>query len=232
LQPDITGLMIQFTGLHLKVMQSNMVCIVLDGLFVLLPSLLCVMVFRTSRGLKEMAVVTFLFHLLYAWLYSTLNIYSIEIFTAFIFTPLVFVSVQRNDFLNQLKVLRLIFLIIFFSTALWKIRAGGIWNHEQMAAILSKQHIALLAYAPDNSFTAFIHLLITHPEWAQCLYWSAFIIEFMMCIGFFTTRFDRWLLAGAILFIGMDYLLMEINYFTWIPMVATLYFTKTQRRLS
>lgn len=227
-QTDLTGNYILLTGIHLKVMQLPWLRVLLDASFVLLPVMLSVLVAGRKKIAVPLAYLTAGFSLLYAWLYSILSVISIEVFTAWIFTPFVFTAISLRGFYFRLQILRLLFLIIFFSTAWWKFRAGGFFHFEQMQTILFRQHTAALAYGSNDLWSTLYKFLIQHPLVSCSLYVTATLLEASMVVGFFTRRFDRWLLVLALIFIGMDYLLMEINYFSWIPMVAALYFSRMQ----
>ncbi|HRN78854.1 MAG TPA: hypothetical protein PKY29_00655 [Ferruginibacter sp.] len=227
-QTDLTGNYILLTGIHLKVMQEQWLRVLLDVSFILFPVMLCVLVVRRSTIAHPVSILTAGVALLYAWLYSILGVISIEVFTAFLFTPLVFTALTVQGFYFRIQILRLLFLIIFFSTAWWKFRAGGFFHFEQMQAILFRQHTAAIVYGSNDLSTNLYKFLIAHPSVSFGLYVMATLLEASMAIGFFTHRFDRWLMMFALLFIGMDYLLMEINYFSWIPMVAALYFSGKQ----
>lgn len=227
---DLTGNYFLLTGFHLLLIQNSWLCGLMDALFVLLPVALFWSIWKCSKSTTMLSVITAAFNLVYAWFYSVLGVISIEVFTAWIFTPLVFVFRSRQGFIYAAQVLRLIFLVIFFSTAMWKIRAGGFFNPDQMSAILFRQHTALLAYSPESFFASIIRFLIEHKSLAQILYQLATLLEAAMLIGFFTRKYDRWLLLLSLIFIVFDYFLMEINYFSWLPMVFVLYITHEKRK--
>lgn len=227
-QTDLTGNYILITGLHLRLIEHHWLKVLMDVLFVLMPVAMCVGVIRKSKCTRWLAIGCATIGWLYAWMYSILSVISIEVFTAFIFTPLMFTALTLEGFYFRMHILRLIYLIIFFSTAWWKFRAGGFFQVEQMQTILFRQHTAALAYGSSDVFTAVYKFLIAHPMLSYSLYVTATLLEATMVIGFFTRKYDRLLLALSLLFIGMDYLLMEINYFSWIPMVAVLFFSKKQ----
>src|SRR5262249_9553260 len=60
--------------------------------------------------------------------------------------------------------------------------------------------------------------LIDHPLPAQCLYLGGVLLEAVFLIGLFTRRYDRLLLALAILFVVADLLVMRIPY--WILLLG------------
>lgn len=229
---DLTGNYILLSGFHLKVIAHQWLRVLMDFLFVGLPAILLFTVWKRSKYTRLVAMFTAVYNLCYAWLYSLLGVISIEVFTAWIYMPLIFIYTDKKGFFNMALVLRLVFLVIFFSTALWKFRAGGFFNADQMSAILFRQHTAMLAYAPDHFFSNIIRYLIERPLLSQSLYHLATILEVSMFIGFFTRKYDRMLLVFALIFILFDYWLMEINYFSWLPMLFVLYITHQKKEMA
>lgn len=226
LKLDLTGLYLNKTGWHLALMESRWLQWMFDLLFLLMPFAIWFSVYKRKKASSWLVISTIAYNILYAWFYSTIHIYSIEVFTAFIFTPILFSANDEKSAELRIRTLRILFLIIFFSTGVWKLRAGGFFNVEQMSGILLSQHATFLAYNPNYYYTSIIHWLIEHPLMAQLLYGTATIVELMMCIGFFTFKWDRRLMILALLFVVMDYVLMHINYFPWLPMIGTLWFTR------
>ncbi len=64
---------------------------------------------------------------------------------------------------------------------------------------------------------------------SYAIYLTAFLFEFAFVIGFFTRKLDRFFIVIFCLFIMFDYLLMGINYFSWLPFLGTLYFSLHHR---
>jgi hypothetical protein len=121
--------------------------------------------------------------------------------------------------------MRYIFLLIFFSTACWKIRAGGIFNPEQMSGILVSQHSACLAAHPAGWYAKFIMFFISSGKISYTIYILATALELFFFIGFFTKRFDRLLICLFLLFILFDCFFMKINYVSWASFLGCLWFS-------
>jgi hypothetical protein len=58
------------------------------------------------------------------------------------------------------------------------------------------------------------------------LYLAATAIELLFAIGFFTKKYDKWLIAGFLAFLAFDYWVMRIPYFEVMPYLLCLYFSK------
>ncbi len=145
---------------------------------------------------------------------------------AFMIVPVVFLFKKPKNFYLAIDAVRILFIIFFFSTALWKIRAGGVFNGDQMSGILLNQHNYLFLNNHPGAFKSFISFLIEHPRLSYCLYFAAFAAEFFFFVGLFTRKFDKLLILLFLLFAIMNYMLMRINYFAWLPFVGCLYFSK------
>ena len=167
-----------------------------------------------------------LFNLLYAFCFSIMSFVSIKVMLAFMTVPFIFMFRKPKDFSFAIESIRILFILFFFSTAVWKIRAGGIFNIDQMSGILLGQHNYLFLNKYPGGFKDIIGYLIERPQLSYFLYLAAFSAEFIFIIGFFTKRFDKLLIVLFILFALFNYMLMNINYFSWLPFAGCLYFAK------
>lgn len=95
-----------------------------------------------------------------------------------------------------------------------------------MSAILLSQHSSLLAGVPNNWYSQLILFLIRHETLSWLLYWAGALAEGVFVLAFFSKRFDKWLMLSFFGFVLFDYLLMGINYFTWLPFMGCFYFSR------
>ncbi len=222
---DITVNLVLLTNLHTAVINNPVLQVVLDSLYFLLPLSLFISCLAGYKLQYILAIATSAFNLVYAILLSTMSPLSIEGFTGWIMLPLVFAFKNERSFYFILQTMRYFFLLIFFSAALWKIRAGGIFNTEQMSAILLKQHAAYLVGSTGEWYVGFINYLVSHKILSYCLYLAAALAEFVFIIGFFTKKYDRLLIIIFLAFALFDYFLMGINYFSWSAFLSCLWFS-------
>ncbi len=223
---DISGNVLLSAGLAESAISSGKLRLAADVTFFLLPFVLALSVFLQSKFVTFVALFTAVFNMAYAYLFSVFTFVSIEVFTAWMFVPLVFASSNLRTNYYLLHIVRIIFLLIFFSTALWKIRAGGVFNPDQLSAVLLRQHASLLLSDSSSLFSQLLTFLIANKTLSYTIYLLAFLLEFSFVLGFFTRRYDRLLIACFILFLLFDYLLMEINYFPWTPFLGCLFFSR------
>ena len=159
---DLTSNVIQLTDLFNIVIRTRFLQVLFDALFLLLPMLMCIASARGHRSQPLLAILTAVFNLMYAVLLSAMSPLSIEGFVGWMVLPIVLAFRNDASFYYALQTMRYFFLLIFFSSAIWKIRAGGIFNGEQMSAILVNQHAAYLIDQPDSWFSNFIKYLINN----------------------------------------------------------------------
>jgi hypothetical protein len=174
------------------------------------------------------------FMLVVNWVYvQAFTLYptnSIEGHFAWLMMPLLFLMRDQKGFSLMLGGLRYVFLFFFFSAGFWKIYWGGVFIPAQMSNILIAQHAHLLTQNPQTLYTQWIQWLIHHPTIGWVLYLLAMLIELIFAVGFFTRRWDRWLLVLFLLFLFFDHLIMQIAYYEMIPMLIPLYFSSREQK--
>jgi hypothetical protein len=227
---DVTHNIFMLTNLQHYLLNSEWLRIGFDTIYLLLPLLLLYTCLKEKKIQTVVAVVMVAFNILYNSFFSTISVVSIENFGAWMFVPLVFLARTPKSFYYTMHICRLLFIIIFLSAGLWKIRAGGVFNIEEMSAILFRQHGSYLAVGNDGWYSSFITYLINHQGLSYALYLFATVSEIAFVVGFFTTRFDKYLIVLFCLFAISDYLVMGINYFTWLPFMGCFYFSKYHLR--
>lgn len=225
---DVTHNLFMLTNLQHYLMRNEWLRICFDVIYLLLPFILVYTTLKNKKIQIVFAILTVLFNVLYNSFFSTMSVISIENFGAWMFVPLVFLARTPKGFYYALHICRLLFIVFFISAGLWKIRAGGIFNIEEMSAILFRQHSSYLVIGKDDWYSSFITYLINHEVLSYSLYLFATVTEIIFMIGFFTKKFDNYLILLFCLFAIFDYLFMGINYFTWLPFMGCFYFSKYQ----
>jgi hypothetical protein len=223
---DVTKNLIMLSGLQHLLIQSQVVRVLFDMLYIFMPFLLCILCYKEKKYLPVVALLTSLFNIVFATYYSSMSYMTIGMFQAWIFVPLVLCCTSEKGFYYNLHTVRLIFIVIFFSAALWKIKAGGAFDKEQMSSIFLRQHADYLVSNGNAFYTKFIYFFVKNPIIAQLLYWFGFIGELIFAIGFFTKKFDKFLIGILVLFVICDYVFMKINLFCWVPFALCFYFSR------
>ena len=223
---DITRNILFLTDLQNLLIQQLWLRQLFDVLYFVLPMLLCFAVISGKKGVQLLAVITSLFSMMYGVFLASFTYISLDMFVAWFFIPFIFYPNTEKGFYYVLHTVRLIFIILFFSAGLWKIRGGGIFNTEQMSGILVMQHKQYLAANAGDWFSRFNGFLIEHKVISYVIYLLGTVAELVFVVGFFTRRFDRILMVLFIMFFVSDYFLMRINYSSWMIFAGLLYFSK------
>jgi len=88
------------------------------------------------------------------------------------------------------------------------------------------QHKEQLVSSPEHWYTDFIYWLVRNPVISYILFLLSTLMELGFLAGFFTKKFDRWLIRFFLLFIVADLLVMKINYFEVLPFLLILYYSR------
>lgn len=217
---------LMISGLQQVLLHAQWLRLTFDLLFLFLPIGLTWSCWFNKRGQVIWAIGTAVFHAVYLSFFSSMTFVSVENFLAWMLVPLLFSSRSVLGFYLRIHSLRFLFALFFFSAFLWKIKGGGLFHGEEMSAILLSQHSSVLAGSPNNWYSKLILFLIRHETLSVLLYWAGALAEGVFALAFFSKRFDKWLILAFCGFVVFDYLLMGINYFTWMPFMGCFYFSR------
>jgi len=218
------------TGIHQWLLNNPIGWALFDIVFYTAPLLLLLISSKAKRWLKPAAIVLLLINWIYVQCYTLYPSNSIEGHLAWLLFPIAFIPSNPKTFNLLLKGLRYFFLFFFASAGVWKIIQGGVFNINQMSGVLLMQHQELLTNS-DNLQTHILTWLIQHPGIGYSLYLGATIIELVFIIGFFTRKYDRWLIALFILFLIADQLIMRIGYYEVTPFLIPLWIGSSKKHL-
>ena len=223
---DGTTWLLMQTGIHQWIIDHPYSWLMIDILFYAFPLVWWILQRKQQVAGVILAFSWLIINWLYVQCYTLYPTNSIESYTAWLLMPILFCTPKLKSFYYLLHAGRYFFLFFFASAAIWKFRQAGIFNLDQMSDVLLVQHKEYLVSSPDNWFSHLVYFLVQHPVLGYLLYLLGTLLELVFVIGFFTCKYDRWLIAGFILFLIMDHLLMRIPYYETLPWVLTLYFSK------
>lgn len=230
LREDILTWLFMQTGLHIGLLNNSFGCLLFDFLFYSAPLIFFVHYKFNPKGSSFAAVIMLIINWCYVQCYTLYPSNSIEGHVAWLLFPIIFIPNNPKTFTLLFDALRYFFLFFFASAGLWKFYRGGIFNVSQMSGILLYQHKEMLINSPDFWQTKMILWLIAHQALSYLLYALLTLIELVFIIGFFTKRFDKFLIALFILFLIADYFIMRIAYFEVTPLLLTLYFSSSKNK--
>ena len=214
------------TGLHQWLIGHAASWPIFDGVFYSMPLLYWFAFLKSERLASKLAVLMLIVNWVYIQCYTLYPANSIESYTAWLLFPILFMTTNLRSFYFTLHSLRYFFLFVFASAGIWKIVQGGIFNVGQMSGVLLYQHKEFLVSSPNNWFAHLTYFLINHPIVGYLLYLAGTILELFFLVGFFTRKADRWLIAGFILFVLLDLLVMRIYYWELSPFLIALIYSK------
>lgn len=223
---DATAFIFRLTGIQQAILNHKWVQISLDFCFLVLPFLICIFAYYHRSLMFWTALLTILSNSFFAIFYTSISYMTIGMFQAWTLIPIVLCCKTYKGFYFNLHSTRIIILFILVSAAIWKIYRGGIFNDSEMSSILLKQHTNYLISDPENAYSKFIFFFIRNISYSYVVYLLGFIAELVFIIGFFTTKWDRFLMIILILFALFDYVFMQINLFCWMPFCLCFWFSK------
>lgn len=226
-RPDFITWLFMQTGIHTWLLNNYAGDILFDALFYSMPLLFFIAYKKAKKLSAVAAIVMLIINWLYIQCYTLYPSTSIEGKTAWLLFPLIFIPQNIKTFELLFRGLRYFFLFFFASSGVWKIAQGGLFHTDQMSGVLLLQHKDFLAHSPQYWYTRFIYWLMQHPNISYFLYLLTDLIQLSFLTGFFTSKFDKWLIAAFIIFLFMDNFIMRISYYDTLPFLLTLSFSRS-----
>jgi hypothetical protein len=211
---DLTELGLIATGLPRWMIAHPVSFIVADLLAFVLPLPVIWQNLRSRSFSPWPGILFFVYLALYLLLANIFWQDHHEPYILFFLLAPVWTTARSDRFYGILTVCRYYFLYLFVSAAIWKIARGAVFNGEEMSRILLLHHTDWLTGACSSVTCRVYSWLISHPAPAQALYIGGVVVEACFVLGFFTRRWDRLLIALAILFVISDLWVMRIPYWT------------------
>ena len=223
---DGTTWLLMQMGIHQWLLDNRPGWILFDIAFYAMPLAWYFIYKKNTTAGTIVAIAWLIINWLYVQCYTLFPVNSIEAHIAWLLMPLLFATTRLTSFYYVMHALRYFFLFFFASAGIWKLRQGGVFYPQEMSGILLMQHADYLVSASDGLFTKFIYFLVKHEYIGFAFYITATLLELSFIIGFFTRRYDKWLIVAFGLFLLIDVLVMRIPYFEVLPLVLPLFFSK------
>lgn len=113
----------------------------------------------------------------------------------FLLIALPFAVADHKSFSFLWQGLRYFLCFAFADAFLWKFCRLA-WLHTSEGMLILKMNQAAFLYLEPNTwFAGFYRWLLQYPGWLQAAYITGAIMEGLFIIGFFTRKYDRWLLV-------------------------------------
>jgi hypothetical protein len=130
----------------------------------------------------------------------------------YLLPPMAFLALHPKKFDLSWTLVRYWICLLYGSAGVFKLYYGGFAGADNMSHILTEANAGWLQYAGGGMQEGMIRTLIEKPSLAQTLYRIATIVDLSLCIGLFTRRYDRWLLAALVGFHTANFLLLHISF--------------------
>jgi hypothetical protein len=120
------------------------------------------------------------------------------------------------------QALRYYTLFIFVSAFLWKLCRLTFLNKDHGLLIMKNNLTSYIYYHPDSFFSDMYHWLFQYPGITNALYISGVILEGVFIIGFFTKKYDFWLLILSLVLITGFWFMADAFFFQLLVLSFTL----------
>ncbi len=223
---DFVTWLLMDTGIHQWLLNNPNGWMLFDTLFYITPLFFICSFFYKQKAAAIAAALMLVTNWIYIQCFTLYPTNSMESYTAWLLFPFLFMMTNMRSFYFVLHALRYFFLFFFMSAGIWKITQGAVFNVEQMSGVLLFQHAEYLTSSPGDWYSKFIYWVVQHPAIGHSIYIAGTILEVGFVIGFFTKKYDTFLLVGFALFLLFDILLMRIHYWEVSAFLLTLYYSK------
>ncbi len=191
-------------GIPQFIISNKWCCLLLDGLVLILPFILC---FKPNKIIISLIWLTvILIHTITVQAYTS-NHSKLDV-SIFLFA--IAFCFNKQSFTLSIKAIRFYLLFVFCSAAMYKLFNGALIDKTLLTNILSYQNLEQLLYVPNHITSKVTDLLLNHPTIAYLNYWCLFLLQCAFFMGWFTYKYDKFLLFLFVLFIVLTFVVMGI----------------------
>ncbi len=220
---DVFSWLFMQTGIHQWLLQTKQF-LLFDVLFYTAPLSLLILSYTKPKWLSFAAIYVLVVNWVYLQCYFLFPISSYTIFIVWLLFPIVFIPKKEEAFFILFDGIRYFFLYFFVSAGVWKIINKSIFNSVQLSAVLLEQHKEMLTNSSAYRLSDLYQLFINHTLLSYLMYLVVMLMELSFVVGFFTKKFDFFLVIIYFIFLMADYFVMRIPYFETLPFILTLCF--------
>jgi hypothetical protein len=203
---DNTFWLVYATGIPSFFMQHKWAALLFD--VALIASCILAVIFPQKKIFSLIATVGS--WLLYIFYCSAAGKHYAQI--GYLITPLAFVVLNEKKFDLLWNLVRYWVCFLYTFAGLSKLFYGGFAFEGTMSNILLQHQALGNVFLEDGWRHTLSHYLIENPGIAQLFYRLAAIFEAACIVGFFTKKFDKWLLLGLVSFHVGNFFLLNISF--------------------
>ena len=130
----------------------------------------------------------------------------------YLLAPVPFLAFSEKRFDLLWNLLRYWVCFLYVSAGIYKICYGGFGYGDNMSHILLQENAEWFVFNREGPWYHVIDHLVQHPALSQWFYRVTVLVDLGLAIGFFTKRFDKWLLATLVAFHLGNLLLLHIPF--------------------
>lgn len=130
----------------------------------------------------------------------------------YLLTPIPFIVLKPQKFDLLWNLFRYWVCFLYFSAGLYKIYYGGFGYGNNMSNILLQDNAEWFVFNTKGPSYQGISYLVEHPAISQWFYRITAFFDLAMLTGFFTKRFDKWLLTVLLFFHIGNFFLLHISF--------------------
>lgn len=192
------------TGFPRLLLANNWLASLFDLLLFLLP----VLIVATSN--RALLMLLSLWLVIYILTFNWVTHHNYHGLVGAVVITLPFWSKKEERFNFLWDAARYYWLYVFVSAALWKILRGSAFHNNQLSNILMAQQLDYLLQHPDTWRAHVLQYLIANPSVSHIILLVNVLLQLSFLLGFFTRRFDYWLIALSVVFVAANFFVMNI----------------------
>lgn len=149
-------------------------------------------------GKKLLVGIFLLLYLVYYIIFNSFGAHHTHSLIPVLIAPVPFLF-SKKSFLFCWEGLRYFLLFSYSAAFFWKLFRLS-WIYKEQAVLIMKENLTPYLYFNPHAFLSKIYFyFLDHPGFAQFFLISGFLLEGTFIIGFFTKKYDRYLLIISLL---------------------------------
>lgn len=173
--------------------------------------------------LKRIFFLAFLIiYFIYFIVYNSYGAHHTHAGVGILLIPIPFLFRKQISFSLVWEALRYYTLFVYTSSFLWKLCRLSFLQPDHGTLILKNNLTPYLYYSPESVLSNCYHWLLQYPWLVNAMYITGFIAEGIFIIGFFTKKYDRYLLLLSVLLITGFWFLADALFFQLLVLSFTL----------
>ncbi len=127
----------------------------------------------------------------------------------YLLAPLPFLALKDRTFSLFWNLFRCGVCLLYVSIGVYKIYYGLAGDIHQVTHILLKENAGWLLFTETAAHLPATDCLLQAPEFLPWYFRVSAVIDLLLVVGFFTKKFDKWLLASLLVFQLVNLLLLN-----------------------